>query len=90
MPLGPAGLEPVEPGHRGLHLDRRDVHPQVRLQHLALLVLLEAGQGLLREQVAEQPKGLLLGREYGVSTEGSYLLLKGIMAVHPMPGRQIF
>jgi hypothetical protein len=57
---------------------------------LALLVLLEAGQGLLWEQVSKQPKGLSLCWHSGVGTEGGDFLFHSIVAIYPITTWQIF
>ena len=48
------------PGYWGLYSHWWYVHPEVGPEHLAPLVLLEAGQGLLGQQVAKQAEGLSL------------------------------
>ena len=57
---------------------------------MAPLVLLEACQGLLGEQVSKQPKGLSLRQHSNVGTEGGDFLFHSIVAICPMTTWQIF
>ena len=67
-------------------LDGRDLQPEVRSQHLLLLVRLEPVQGLLGKQMAEEAEGLALGGQPGLGPEGGALLRCGGKSSGPLSG----